>query len=71
MRCMVCDLCDLDTEDINHRIFADLMLKLSEEDFELFVVHCWLLWNQRNSVLLGYVPFKSYCMMLCMTLYCD
>jgi len=29
------------------------MLKLSEDDFELFLVQCWLIWNQRNSVLHG------------------
>ena len=27
------------------------MLKLSEDDFELFLVQCWMIWNQRNSVL--------------------
>ena len=35
------------------QLFAALMLKLSEDDFKLFLVQCWLIWNQRNSVLHG------------------
>ena len=35
------------------RLFENLMHKLSEEDFEFFLVQAWLIWNQRNLVLHG------------------
>lgn len=35
------------------QLIEDLILRLSKEDLELFWVHCWLIWNQRNRVLHG------------------
>ena len=32
---------------------ANLMHKLTKEDLELFLVQCWLIWNQRNLILHG------------------
>lgn len=33
------------------QLVEDLMDKLTVEDLELFLVPCWIIWNQRNSVL--------------------
>ena len=35
------------------QLIEDLILRLSEEELELFWVHCWLIWNHRNMVLHG------------------
>ncbi|KAK9988687.1 hypothetical protein SO802_028926 [Lithocarpus litseifolius] len=34
-------------------LFEDLMGRLQVEDLEFFFVQCWVLWNQRNSVVHG------------------
>lgn len=31
-------------------LFENLMHRLTEEDFEFFMVQVWLIWNQRNLV---------------------
>ena len=38
--------------DFSH-LFEELMNRLSGEEVEGFLVQCWLIWNQRNSVLHG------------------
>jgi len=35
------------------QLFAKLMHKLSKDEFEPFLVQCWLIWNQCNSHLHG------------------
>ena len=35
------------------QLIEHLIHKLSEEELELFWVHCWLIWNQRNMVMHG------------------
>ncbi|XP_023873342.2 uncharacterized protein LOC111985933 [Quercus suber] len=35
------------------QLFEDLMGRVTEDEFELFLVQCWIIWNQRNSVLHG------------------
>ena len=34
-------------------LFEELMNRLSREELEAFLLQCWLIWNQRNSVLHG------------------
>ncbi|XP_023882197.1 uncharacterized protein LOC111994540 [Quercus suber] len=38
--------------DFSH-LFVILLNRLSREELETFMVQCWLIWNQRNSVLHG------------------
>lgn len=35
------------------QLLEDLLDKLSGEELELFLVQCWIIWNQRNTVLHG------------------
>lgn len=35
------------------QLVEELMNQLHVEDLELFFVQCWVLWNQRNSVMHG------------------
>ena len=35
------------------QLVMELLNKLSQEEFELFFVQAWLLWNQRNPVTHG------------------
>ena len=35
------------------QLAMELLHKLSQEEFELFLVQAWLIWNQRNSVTHG------------------
>ena len=35
------------------QLIEDLMARLTVDDMELFFVQCWVIWNQRNSVLHG------------------
>ena len=35
------------------QLFEDMMDRLSTEEFELFLVQGWIIWNQRNSILRG------------------
>ena len=35
------------------QLFEDMMDRLSTEEFELFLVQGWVIWNQRNSILHG------------------
>ena len=35
------------------QLFAELLQRLSTEEFENFLVVSWLIWNQRNSVIHG------------------
>nr|POE55081.1 hypothetical protein CFP56_26662 [Quercus suber] len=35
------------------QLVEELMNRLIVEDLELFFVQCWVLWNQRNSVIHG------------------
>ena len=35
------------------QLATELLHKLSQEEFELFLVRAWLIWNQRNSVTHG------------------
>ena len=35
------------------QLIEDLMARLTVDDMELFFVQCWVIWNQRNSVLYG------------------
>ncbi|KAK9996960.1 hypothetical protein SO802_021646 [Lithocarpus litseifolius] len=34
-------------------LFEELMMRLNEEEFELFLVQAWLIWNQRNRITYG------------------
>ena len=44
--------CASGQEDIL-QLFIAMLNKLSLEEFELFLVQCWLIWNQRNTVVCG------------------
>ena len=35
------------------QLVEDLMDRLTMDEFELFLVQCWIIWNQRNSILHG------------------
>ena len=35
------------------QLIANLMHKLTKEDLKLFLVQCWLIWNQHNLILHG------------------
>ena len=35
------------------QLFEELLNCLSMEDFELFLVQAWLIWNQRNTIIHG------------------
>ena len=35
------------------QLVEDLMDRLTMDEFELFLVKCWIIWNQRNSILHG------------------
>ena len=35
------------------QLFHAMMAKLSDEELELFLVQCWLIWHRRNSLLHG------------------
>ena len=44
--------CPLGQQDML-QLFDYLMVRLDLENVELFLVHAWIIWNQRNSVLYG------------------
>ena len=44
--------CPLGQQDML-QLFDYLMDRLDLENVELFLVHAWIIWNQRNSVLHG------------------
>lgn len=51
--CRVClQKCSRTQGDIL-QLFEELMERLSVDEFELFLVQCWIIWNQQNSVLHG------------------
>ena len=35
------------------QLFITMLNKLSTEEFEIFLVQSWLIWNQRNTVVYG------------------
>ena len=35
------------------QLVEDLMDRQTMDEFELFLVQCWIIWNQRNSILHG------------------
>lgn len=35
------------------QLVEDLMLRLFEDEWEIFWVQCWLVWNQRNLIMHG------------------
>ena len=35
------------------QLFAEFLQRLSTEEFEVFLVVSWIIWNQRNSVIHG------------------
>lgn len=35
------------------QLVEDLIERLMAEELELFLMQCWIIWNQRNSVMRG------------------